>query len=299
MDKYCIWLLILLAFLVFLDNRNNTEGFGAFGDAGAPANFASDGGENLQGKPLNNVGEKGEKEETDDQVKYVPIGLQPQKVVMEPPPSMVDSLNALSGAPVNMHSFMLLGMDEMVGSKTIDSSVPMPYPRVGAPDNLGRDTSFEEPEEEVQVYPGYDGSPEPKLTVDQQIQHSKGEQAVGKGEQAVGKGEQAVGKGSRGKVGVDIVYAPWCGWSKKSLPDFEKMDEKLNNLSPSETNGWDVSCNIYDSETPEGKQKAKDLDVKGFPSVLVNVNGEHTEGPRGYDDMISFINEITGANIQA
>ena len=248
-------------------------------DAGAPADFASDGGETLQGKPLNNV------EETDDKVKYVPIGLQPQKVVMEPPSSMVDSLNALSGAPVNMNSYMLLGMDEMVGSKTIDSSVPMPYPRVGAPDNLGRDTSFEEPEGDVQVYPGYDGSPEPKLTVDQQIQHSKG--------------EQAVGKGSSGKVGVDIVYAPWCGWSKKSLPDFEKMDEKLNNLSPSETNGWDVSCNIYDSETPEGKQKAKDLDVKGFPSVLVNVNGEHTEGPRGYDDMISHINEITGANIQA
>jgi len=279
MDKYCIWLLILFAFLVFLDNRNNTEGFGAFGDAGAPADFASDGGETLQGKPLNNV------EETDDKVKYVPIGLQPQKVVMEPPSSMVDSLNALSGAPVNMNSYMLLGMDEMVGSKTIDSSVPMPYPRVGAPDNLGRDTSFEEPEGDVQVYPGHDGSPEPKLTVDQQIQHSKG--------------EQAVGKGSSGKVGVDIVYAPWCGWSKKSLPDFEKMDEKLNNLSPSETNGWDVSCNIYDSETPEGKQKAKDLDVKGFPSVLVNVNGEHTEGPRGYDDMISHINEITGANIQA
>ena len=96
-----------------------------------------------------------------------------------------------------------------------------------------------------------------------------------------------------------IVYAPWCGWSKKSLPDFEKMDSTLNSAQPNLTNGWNVSASIYNSETPEGKAMAKELNVKGFPSVFVDVNGTSEEGPRKYEEMINLINSKTGGNIQA
>ena len=186
------------------------------------------------------------------------IGLKPQKVDMKAPPSMVGSYEMLQAAPANMNSYMLLPDEqEMVGVRTVDSRVPMAYPRVGGVGNIGKDMDSVDPVES-------DKPVEPK-----------------------------------GNVNVDIVYAPWCGWSKKSLPDFEKMNDKLNKLSPGQTNGWDVSCNLYNSETPDGKKKAKELNVKGFPSVLVEVNGERKEGPRVYDEMIKLINNITGANIQA
>lgn len=242
MEKYCAALALLVLFLVFMNNR--VEGYAELSEA-FPDNVEKD----------MKVQEEALKEEMEKpKQKYVPIGLKPRKVDMKAPPSMVGSYGMLEAAPANMESYMLLpNEEEMVGVRTVDSRVPMAYPRVGGVGNIGKDMDSDDPVE----------SDKPK-----------------------------------GAVNVDIVYAPWCGWSKKSLPDFEKMNDKLNKLSPRQTNGWDVSCNLYNSETPDGKNKAKELNVKGFPSVLVHVNGEKKEGPRSYDEMIKLINNITGANIQ-
>ena len=27
---------------------------------------------------------------------------------------------------------------------------------------------------------------------------------------------------------VHMVYTPWCGWSKKALPDFERLESEFN-----------------------------------------------------------------------
>jgi len=255
-DSYCIALFVLVAFLLYLDNQRNIEPFGAFGDAGAP--LSDVGSDKVVHEEVKQVIQ-------DDQEKYVPIGLKPQKLSMQPPSSMSSSMDMLSGAPADLQDYMLLPLDVIQGSKTFDSRVPMPYPRVGGVGNVGKDL--------------------------EQPHHGLGQEQAPQ-EQAQQEQAQA-----SGNIAVDIVYAPWCGWSKKSLPDFEKMNEKLNNLSSNETNGWNVSCNLYDSETPDGKKKAKELDVKGFPTVLVNVNGKQEDGPRGYDEMIKYINEVTGSNI--
>jgi thiol-disulfide isomerase/thioredoxin len=101
-----------------------------------------------------------------------------------------------------------------------------------------------------------------------------------------------------GSVKVVVIYAPWCGWSKKSLPDFEQMRETLDGVSKQQTNGWDVTFEMYNSEDATGKQKVKEYEVEGFPTVLVEVNGQRKEGPRDYGEMMKMINSITGGNIQ-
>jgi thiol-disulfide isomerase/thioredoxin len=98
---------------------------------------------------------------------------------------------------------------------------------------------------------------------------------------------------------IVVVYAPWCGWSKKSLPDFKKMEGSLNNLPPVQTNGWKVSVELYNSEEPAGKAKAKELGVKGFPSVVMFVDGKRMDGPREHSKMAEVINETTGGKVQA
>ena len=77
------------------------------------------------------------------------------------------------------------------------------------------------------------------------------------------------------------------------------MEDKLSSVSTQQTNGWSVSFEMYNSEDAVGKQKVKEYEVKGFPSVLVEVDGQRKEGPREYSKMIDMINSVTGGNIQA
>ena len=77
------------------------------------------------------------------------------------------------------------------------------------------------------------------------------------------------------------------------------MEDKIKSVSTQETNGWSVSFEMYNSEDAVGKQKVKEYEVKGFPSVLVEVDGQRKEGPRDYSKMIDMINSVTGGNIKA
>ena len=272
MEDYCIALICLLIFLIYVDNCNNSnEGYANLDDAFNPIGGGDDKPEFKEDTPA--------VIETKQQ-KYVPIGQKPQKLAMAPPASMTGSMKMLGAAPANMESYMLLNEDRMVGVKTIDSRVGMPYPRVGGVGNVGKDMA----EQVVKPMQGGGAPGTAKGAPGAPVQGAPG---------APGK----QGSASKGTIDIVIVYAPWCGWSKKSLPDFKKMEAKLNNVPPSLTNGWTVTTTIYDSETPEGKAKAKELNVKGFPSVLVNVNGERKEGPRGYGEMVSFVNKFTDGNI--
>ena len=238
-NDYCILLVVIVFFFIYMDNQNNIDGYDNFG-APLDGSVSDDLHETVGGGDGGGTG---------------PIGQVPRKLNMDVPSSMVSSMEMLRSAPANMTNFMLLSADVEPGIQTIDSNVPVAYPRVGGYGNLGKDST----------------------------------------EHAADKPQELAGQGKSLKV--VIIYAPWCGWSKKSLPDFEKMNSKLNSLSSSQTNGWDVSCELYDSETPDGKKKAKDYDVKGFPSVFVEIDGSRMEGPRDYDEMVELINNKIGSSI--
>jgi len=249
---------------MYLDNSRNIENFDL---DSAPVDFDSD--------------DKKEDNVIDDTVLHQgPIGRVPKKVDMKPPGSMTESLNMLQGAPLG-DNYMLLSADMMPGIKTLDSAVPVAYPRVGGHGNLGKDS----PDQEEDSYQGPDHAP-----------YQGPDQGLGQ-DQELGQ-EQGQVSGTGKSVKVVLIYAPWCGWSKKSLPDFEKMEDKLNGVPKAESGGWDISCELYNSEDPVGKRKVEEYEVKGFPAVFVEVDKDRQEGPREYSEMIELVNSVTGGKIQ-
>ena len=271
MDQYCVALLVIVFFIIYMDNQNNMEGF-TLDEISAPVG----GGSNVlssDSKELPVV------EETVGKVPQEIIPM-PKKVDMDVPPSMTGSYGAIAGAPVG-DNYMLLSADMMPGVRTTDSNVPMAYPRSGGYGNLGKDS--------------------PEFAIGQKPQDlGLGKQPSVGMTQPVGMAKPVQQK--KGKLEVVSVYAPWCGWSKKSLPDFEKTHQKLNSLSSEESGGLDISHKLINSETPEGKKYVQENDVKGFPTVHVKKTDESgktevLEGPREHKAVCKLLNDH-GANIQ-
>jgi len=277
-NNYCVALVVLIIFLLYVDNQNNTEGYADLKDA--------DHGEKLI--PSGDYGDYdgrdyGARDVDNDKIvqDYEVIGQKPVKVSMDIPPSMDTSIHMVTGVLETKGDYMLLdsatdgGVYDVMGA-----DLPAPYPRVGSPDNLGKDSKFLS-----------------KFVDDDAIMSSYSGDNMYQDLDSVDGGRAQGPSSKEGDVKVSIIYAPWCGWSKKSLPDFKKMDSTLNGLTDSKTNGWDVSAEIYDSDTPEGQEKVKEYEVEGFPTVIVEVNGQRQDGPRDYDGMMELVSGITGGQI--
>ena len=101
MDDYCIALLVLILFFIYIDNKNKTEGYDEFG-------ASLENVEKGQGLLPSNEHPIEKVESVEVKQDYVPIGLQPIPVKMEAPSSMDSSLQMLSAAPANMNNYMLL-----------------------------------------------------------------------------------------------------------------------------------------------------------------------------------------------
>ena len=83
-----------------------------------------------------------------------------------------------------------------------------------------------------------------------------------------------------------LVYAPWCGHSKKMLPGYEKVKSEFNGQI---INGKKVSILMYNSDVD--KDKVKEYGVKGFPTLFVEKNGVRESFPhRSYEKISEYIN---------
>lgn len=90
-----------------------------------------------------------------------------------------------------------------------------------------------------------------------------------------------------GELKVILVYAPWCGHSKKMLPDYEKVKSEFHGK---QINNSKVSVIMYNSDID--KAKVKEYEVKGFPTLFVEKNGELSPFPhRTYDKISEYINQ--------
>ena len=95
---------------------------------------------------------------------------------------------------------------------------------------------------------------------------------------------QAAPAGS-GEVSLVLVYAPWCGYSKKMLPDYERVKAEFDGKM---INGKKVNIIMYNSDVD--KDKVKEYDVKGFPSLFFESNGKRESFPhREYDKIKAFL----------
>ena len=90
---------------------------------------------------------------------------------------------------------------------------------------------------------------------------------------------------SSGELKVILIYAPWCGHSKKMLPDYERVKSEFDGKV---VNGKTVRILMYNSDVD--KDKVKEYGVKGFPTLFVEKNGARENFPhRTYDKIVEYI----------
>ena len=91
-----------------------------------------------------------------------------------------------------------------------------------------------------------------------------------------------------GEVNLVLLYAPWCGHSKKMLGDYERVKSEFNGKT---INGKKVNILMYDSDVD--KDKVKEYGVKGFPSLFIEKDGNRESFPhRTYDKISEYLNAL-------
>ena len=102
-------------------------------------------------------------------------------------------------------------------------------------------------------------------------------------------GSGAKANGKKGDINLRMIYANWCGHSKRALPDFDKV---ISDYDGKTMNGYTVHVSKHDEkEEPEVVKKYK---VKGFPSYVIETpNGVKDVNQRSYDGLEKVIKENT------
>jgi thiol-disulfide isomerase/thioredoxin len=77
---------------------------------------------------------------------------------------------------------------------------------------------------------------------------------------------------------VRMFYVNWCGYCKKTKPDFQTFMEQNNNTT---INGKKVKIEMIDCEENEqNAELASQFNVKSYPTIIAVVNGK----PQQYED---------------
>ena len=198
------------------------------------------------------------------------IGLEPmQRRPPKAPPSLEKQLQVL-GSPQPMMKDNL----QMPSLKVQDGSIVMPFNEVWNPGFIPVDMAFK-----GAVSPGEAGygpfgqdrpmkdAPVPILKKDAVMEDS----------------------GSTGEASLVLVYAPWCGHSKKMLPDYEKVKSELDGQM---LNGTKMNVLMYNSDVD--KAKVKEYGVKGFPTLFYEQDGNQKPfSSRDYDSIMSELKKLT------
>ena len=90
------------------------------------------------------------------------------------------------------------------------------------------------------------------------------------------------------EVNLVLLYAPWCGHSKKMLPDYERIKSEFHGKV---MNGKKMNIMMYDSDVD--KAKVKEYGVKGFPSLFIEKDGNRESFPhRSYDKISEYLKSL-------
>ena len=102
------------------------------------------------------------------------------------------------------------------------------------------------------------------------------------------------------KVHMKMMFAPWCGWSKKARPEFDKFKDDMHGQV---VNGVQVHASVVNSEEDKDEMEKHKDKVQGFPTFLVEIydGGKHlgTEvvdlTERTYDGLVDAVKKITSS----
>ena len=230
------------------------------------ANFAEFSGDSSQG-PSQGPSQGTVKNDT-------PIGieLKPRKPL--PTPSTNRQLEVMASKPPVENQ----PINQKTGIMTQDSMIFKPFDEIWNPGFMPLDMVFQN------IQDGVKGSMIPKsgMGPDRPMAPMAPMAPNGIPSQGVGGG------GANGSVNLVLLYAPWCGHSKKMLPDYERIKSEFDGKV---VNGKQVTITMYDSDVD--KDKVKEYGVKGFPTLFIEKDGQKEPFPhRSYDKIAGYLNNL-------
>ena len=102
------------------------------------------------------------------------------------------------------------------------------------------------------------------------------------------KSNRIAPSGGKGTADLVLIYAPWCGHSKNMLPDYDRV---ISDYHGKVINGYTLNILKYNSDVDKGEVEKRN--VKGFPSLFFEMNGESKKfTKRKYDDIIGELNNL-------
>jgi thiol-disulfide isomerase/thioredoxin len=327
-DYYCVGLVVLILFFLYIDNSINLEGFASLD--GSSAEDTPTCGSNVNAKapkasiraptasaptasapsaPLRANGPNSNDINRAIQMRNTEtIGQKPQKVESAPPPSMKTDLTALPS-----YADGLTSLDDAFGPLIPSTGIPSQAPtnlfnngaNVGGQGNIGEmslgaiggPVKPSNDKGDVVGFPIFDitvmGAPvDYEMDTRKQLDGAAG-LATGLAIGSFKGSATGSAKGPAKELEVHMVYTEWCGHSKRALPHFDKAASELDGKTMGD---YKVKFTKTDADTPEGKQIAKDNGVKGFPTHILKVDGKKIEGAVGrtYDELVAKVKSITG-----
>ena len=201
---------------------------------------------------------------------YVPIGLKPSSRRPDKVPSSLESQMKLMGSPQPM----MKGMQQKQQLLIQDGSIVRPFNEIWNAGYTPVDMMFQGAVAPDKLGYGPMGKDRPMAPTLKQAEAPKL------------KGEKTAGAG--GEATLVLLYAPWCGHSKKMLPDYEKVKSDYHGK---EINGTTMNIVMYDSDVD--KDKVKEYKVRGFPTLFYEKDGERQPfNPRDYDGIVAELERL-------
>ena len=200
-------------------------------------------------------------------VKEETIGIELRPKKPEPTPSTRRQLEVIAKKPPTQQG----PINHKTGLLVQDSTIFKPFDEVWNPGFMPLDLVFQNVQKSVKgsmipTSPSQGAGPAPALAGN------------------VAAGNVAAG----GEVNLVLLYAPWCGHSKKMLPDYERIKSEFHGKV---MNGKKVNIMMYDSDVD--KDKVKEYGVKGFPTLFVEKDGNRESFPhRSYEKISGYLNSL-------
>ena len=223
--------------------------------------------------PFGEEGEKNELQVNKDDVQVQglddekPVGIQLRESRPEPTPSTKRALEVMSQKPPVEKRII----KQKNGLLVQDSMIFKPFDEVWNPGFMPLDMVFKNVQKSLESI------------ID-------GEKSMGP-DRPMGSSGSSLPSGPSPSGGSDInlvlVYAPWCGHSKRMLPDYERVESEFNGKT---INGKTINIMKY---TDKDVDKVKEYGVKGFPSLFLEKGGNRESFPhRSYDKISEYLNNL-------
>jgi len=233
------------------------------------ANFAEFGGSETDNELQVNKGDnQGQGVKMDENV-----GIQLRQRKPEPTPSTKRALEVMAGKPPVEKNMI----QQKNGLMVQDAMIFKPFDEVWNPGFMPLDMVFKNVQNSLGSIMGPDRPTGPTMGPDRPM-----------GPDIMPSPSSQPSPSGGGNVDLILIYAPWCGHSKRMLPDYEKVKSEFDGKT---INGKTVNVIMYNSDVD--KDKVKEYGVKGFPSLFIEKDGNRESFPhRSYDKISDYLNNL-------